>query len=597
MNQIGYDSIGSKKAIFQTDEDCTAAEFRIMEEQSGKEVCRGKAVKSEAVARWNKGDFWVMDFTGFVPNGDKNYSCFYLLAVETGKGDVISAPFEIYGSVVEYSTLSSVVYYFKSQRATGEWEVMDRDIGFEGPREGNVDVHGGWFDATGDVGVHMTHQSHTTYFNPQQASFSAAVFYRLLDMMQEQDNSCYSMFCRRLLDEASYGADWLMRRRAPSGSFYKVGPGRKFAYDPTSLTRKIEFEYKHSSSQFGDAKTALEEAVGDEYYETSFRSGGGYAIAALAAASRYPYPSCEYTGMEYLDAARESYLYLEQNNERYTNDGAWNLLDEFCALEAAVELYRASMEVGFLLRARELASRVMTHFVSVGEHSGYFSVDANGRPYFSASDEGTPVVALLNYYRIEKIQSCREKALDTAEKAMRFALDITNEVSNPFGYARIFYQDKDGVRGKQFFFPHHTEMSPWWQGDNARILSLSTAARAVAGLTADKELAERLNGYADDQIAWVLGMNPFDACMLEGAGRHNIDYYFQHQYDFISAPGGIVNGITSGIEDEEGIEYVMNPEEQPQISDNWRWAEQWLPHASWYLYAVGMKLRTEWRKG
>lgn len=591
MNQIGYDSEFSKKAIFQTDEKLEVLGFRILEELSGNEVYQGQAVKCGPVARWNKGDFWLMDFTEFTANVDKNYSCFYLLAVDTGKGEVVSSPFEIYGSVIEYSTLSSVVYYFKSQRATGEWQVKDYDIGFNGPREGSVDVHGGWFDATGDVGVHMTHQSHTTYFNPQQASFSAAVFYRLLDLIQKNENPCYSIFCRRLLDEASYGADWLMRRRAPSGSFFKVGPCRNYAYDPTCLTRKIGFEYKNSSPQFGAAETADSEVIGDEYYETSFRSGGGYAIAALAAASRYPYPSCEHTGMEYLDAARESYFHLEKNNVKYTNDGKWNLLDEFCALEAAVELYRASLEVGFLNRARNLAERVMSHFVAASDDSGYFSVDEAGRPYFSATDEGTPVVALLNYYQIEKNRGCREKVLNIAEQAMRFELNITNEVENPFGYARIFYQDRDGVRGKQFFFPHNTEMAPWWQGDNARILSLSAAARYTASMTADGQLAKQLNRFADDQIAWVLGLNPFDTCMLEGAGRHNIDYYFQNQYDFIGSPGGIVNGITSGIEDEEGIEFIMNPEQNPEIKDNWRWAEQWLPHASWYLYAVGMKMR------
>lgn len=77
--------------------------------------------------------------------------------------------------------------------------------------------------------------------------------------------------------------------------------------------------------------------------------------------------------------------------------------------------------------------------------------------------------------------------------------------------------------------------------------------------------------------------------MLEGYGRHNIDYYFQYKYDFISAPGGIVNGITSGIDDEEGIAFIMSPLDHPDINDNWRWAEQWLPHASWFLYALCLK--------
>jgi hypothetical protein len=436
----------------------------------------------------------------------------------------------------------------------------------------------------------MTHQSHATWFNPQQASFSAYVLYRLLDLLEENKNEYYSILRRRVLDEASYGANWLMRVRAPSTAFFKGGPGRQNAYDPTDYTRSIGFEYKASSAQFGAAATADQETVGDENYETSFRAGGGYAIAALAAAARYPYPSCEYSGYDYLKAARESYFHLEANNERYTNDGAWNLLDEYCALDALTELYKSSREVGFLNRARDMAERVIQHYVPVSAKSGYLSVNGTDRPWFSAVDEGGPVVALLNYHAIEPDGTRREKTLDIAEKLMTFALDITNEVSNVFGYARIFFQERDGKRGKQFFFPHNTEMAPWWQGDNARILSLSTAARYTAELTRDKALAARLGVYADDQIAWVLGCNPYDSCMMEGVGRHNIDYYFKYRYDFIGAPGGIVNGITGGIDDPEGgIAYLMNPGEHPEIDDNWRWAEQWLPHATWYIYAIAMK--------
>ena len=44
----------------------------------------------------------------------------------------------------------------------------------------------------------------------------------------------------------------------------------------------------------------------------------------------------------------------------------------------------------------------MSHFVLVEDGMGYFSVDGKGRPYFSATDEGTPVVALLNYYQIDQ---------------------------------------------------------------------------------------------------------------------------------------------------------------------------------------------------
>ena len=174
---------------------------------------------------------------------------------------------------------------------------------------------------------------------------------------------------------------------------------------------------------------------------------------------------------------------------------------------------------------------------------------------------------------------------------MRFLLEMTNRVSNPFGYAREYTQDRNGNRKEQFFFPHNSDDAPWWQGENARILSLAAAARLLMDTTKDAELRKALQHFADDQVAWVLGLNPYDSCMMVNRGRHNPEYFFRYQYDFIGVPCGIVNGITSAIDDDEGIEYVASPLDNPQIDDNWRWAEEWLPHAIWYLHAMGLKKR------
>lgn len=590
-NNIGYDSQNTKKAILQATESVEVKGFRIIVEETGQEVFSGKAVKADPVARWNKGDYYVMNFSDFCPDSDENYSLFYKIQVNTDKGTIESDPFEIYGNVIEFSTLSSVMYNFKSQRATGEYEVIDRNLSFKGPREGTIDVHGGWYDATGDVGVHLTHQSVSGYFGVQQGNIAVFIFYKMIELTEQSSRDYYAIFNRRILDEATYGADWLMRRRAPSGTFFKTGPIRlPDAYEPSRVTRKCGFEYRIPGQKFGQQVHVDENSVIKyENYEASLRGGAGYAAAALAMAARNPYPSAEHTAMEYLDAARDVFLYLEKNNEKYNVNHKWDLMDEYSALEACNELYKTSHEFGFMSRARKYAEMVENHYVEMAPDCGYLSHDETDRPFFSPAEEGAPVIALLNYYEIERNVDKKEKALDIAERVMRFQLQITHETSNPFGYAREYIQDRDGNRRTQFFFPHHTEDAPWWQGENARILSLSAAARMLADKTADKKLAAALREYADDQIAWVLGCNPFDACMMEGRGHHNIDYYYKNRYDFIAAPGGIVNGITSALDDEEGIAYIMSPHDDEEIADNWRWAEQWIPHAAWYLYALSLK--------
>ena len=199
------------------------------------------------------------------------------------------------------------------------------------------------------------------------------------------------------------------------------------------------------------------------------------------------------------------------------------------------------------------------------------------------------MVALLNYVAIETDNALAAKALAGARQLMEGTLARTAAVANPYGYARLLYRDNDtGEIGTKFFFPHNSNAKPWWQGDNARIASLACAALQLAPAVED-ELADRLRCFAADQINWILGLNPFDACMMEGYGRNNIQYFYNGRYDFLNCPGGICNGITSGLEDEEGIEFVLEPNER--IKDNWRWAEQWIPHGTWFLYALASRVR------
>ena len=99
----------------------------------------------------------------------------------------------------------------------------------------------------------------------------------------------FARYKPHLLDEAMFGADYMVRMKAPNGSFYRsVTTGD---VDQTPGGRRIAGEMK----QFGiegapgqGAKGMVESANNDLEYEVSYRSGGGMAIAALAMASTYP---------------------------------------------------------------------------------------------------------------------------------------------------------------------------------------------------------------------------------------------------------------------------------------------------------------------
>lgn len=579
-NHIGYDTDATKTAVFQGEKNVPAKSFQVLSYLDDSVVFTGTPTPVGEVDNWQTGYYYTVNFDELKTDGK------YYINVVTDKGEYKSFPFIIEYNVIEYKTLSSAAYYFKAQRPTGEFEAAERSLPFRGEREGRQDVRGGWFDATGDYGIHMSHLSHTTYFNPQQAAFSAYAFFKINDLLEESPYDEFTMLKRRMLDEAMYGADFIMRMRAPSGTFFR-SKGRAEAFKPVNTTRIISFEYREPKTRKGGGVTEGFDEIKDVNYEVSFRSGGGYAIATLAYAARTTYPSC-YAKEEYLNSAISALCYLEQNNELYANDGKWNLIDEYCYLNALLELYKTTREYDYLRRARDTVDKIVARYVSVDDTMGYLSVDGTKRPFFHAADAGMPVVNLLDYYKTEKDCTKKEAVLSLCTKLMRHELAVTAKEANPFGYARQLIQDGKGNITDRFFYPHDVETAPWWQGENARITSLSTAARLLSKQINDCDLISRLNKYADDQINWVLGLNPYDSCMMEGVGRNTNAYFFNGRHDFIHCPGGIVNGITGGLVDEEhGIDFIT--EWSPEVQDNWRWAEQWIPHATWYMYALAVK--------
>jgi len=184
-----------------------------------------------------------------------------------------------------------------------------------------VDAHGGWWDATGDYGKHFSHLSFSTYFNPQQIPLVVYSLLKSYEQTKLRGNPDFARYQAHLLDEAMFGADYIVRMKAPGGSFYRsVTTG---AVDQTSQGRKIAGEMKRFGIEGAPgqgAKEMVESANNDREYEVSYRSGGGIAIAALAMASVYPI-SGQFTSADYLKAAEDAFAYLEKENLKLTNDG------------------------------------------------------------------------------------------------------------------------------------------------------------------------------------------------------------------------------------------------------------------------------------
>jgi len=578
-NHLGYDPDGPKHAVIlsKAGENVTACALK--NSPDDRAVFDASTRTAGPVRKWRDWYFWTADFDSFKGEGE------YYLECSSSGGQLRSFPFHIQHSILERNTLSDVIYYFKEERSSGRLDQADRHLSFDGRKQGTLDAHGGWWDATGDYGKHLSHLSFSTYFNPQQIPLAVYSLLKSYDQLKFRNDPNFARYEDRLLDEASFGADYLVRVKALGGSFYRsisTGGVKQIPEERKVAGEMKRFGIYQSSNQ--EPRDMVEQANNDLEYEVSYRSGGGVAIAALAMASTYPEYG-QFHKSDYLKAAQDAFDFLEQNNIKMVNDGKENIVDDYCALTAATELYRATREARYKAAADRRAKSLMARLISSGSYHDYWRADDRDRPFFHASDAGLPIVSLLYYSDIADA-STQHAVLETVKKSLVAEMRVTGEVPNPFGYARQLVQDKTGDRHTSFFFPHNSDAAPWWQGENARLASLATAARlAAVHFKDDPQLYSHLQNYSLDQLNWILGLNPFDTSMLYGVGRNNPQYMFFDSWEFTNAPGGISNGITSGFHDEDDIDFDLTYK-QTGADNDWRWQEQWLPHAAWYLLAV-----------
>ncbi|EHH1092863.1 glycoside hydrolase family 9 protein [Vibrio parahaemolyticus] len=555
-NHIGYERLGPKKAIIQTEQPHLSSYTAQLICATSEQTVATFAVEEQGkVANWHQGYFYLIDFSSFTDSGD------YFLQVEGSR----SSYFTVGEHILLNQTLSDVIHYFKSQRCGGVFDQQDRQVPVLNANQ-TVDVHGGWYDASGDVSKYLSHLSYANYLNPQQTPMVVWNILKGLSLLEGSED--IAAFTRtRLIEEALFGADFLVRMQNEKGFFYMTVFDK---WSKDTAQREI---------------CAYETQLGHKFddYQAGFRQGGGVAIAALAAASRLGVHG-EYDQQKYRNAAENGYWHLKEHNTQYLNDGEENIIDEYCALLASVELFKATKETRYLEESRMWAQRLVARQMSDEQIQNFWSANQDGsRPYFHAAEAGLPVIALCEYLAIEDDSVQTESVKRIVNRACEFEIKISNKVTNPFGYPRQYVKGVNESKRDAFFVAHNNESGYWWQGENARLGSLATMAYLAQPHIASQEIQQQLSVFAQDALNWIVGLNPYDMCMLDGHGRNNPDYL--PQYGFFNAKGGVCNGITGGFEDEEDIAFNP-PAQKDDMLQNWRWGEQWIPHGAWYLLAI-----------
>ncbi|KAI9205139.1 glucosamine-link cellobiase [Polychytrium aggregatum] len=580
LNHVGFNTKSPKKFLVAAPAAAGLTSFELLG-PDGAKVFTGPLVAAGTTDEWSVGHHWLGDLSGFEAAPGLSYR----IRVPSGDStpELLSERFDIGDELLAESIVPDLIHYFRSQRVAGKFAKADHTVPFapaaDGTqRSGTVDVHGGWYDASGDVSKYLSHLSYANFMNPQQTPLVA---WNLLDAADVfatlPDNDRLTAQVAHLREEAIYGADFLVRMQDPEGYFYMT------VFDKWSKDIK----------QREICSYATQKGLKFDTWQAGYRQGGGLTIAALARTSTLKpefIAACgDYAPEKYLAAAETGFQHLELHNKEYLDNGEENIIDDYCALLAASELFLATRKEEYLEAARRRAQSLQSRQAS-NETVKNFWVANNQldggegfRPFFHASDAGLPVTALDRYIDAETDEAAKDAARATIRRAVEFELAITTEVNNPFHYPRQYVKPVDAAAHTAFFFPHNNESGYWWQGENARLGSLSAAlSKALKHLTdADSSLAQELRVSATRHIDWILGANPFDMCMLQGRGRRNPEYL----RPFANAPGGVCNGITSGFDNEHDITFKPEPH-GGDWAQNWRWGEQWIPHGANLLLAV-----------
>jgi len=557
-NQVAYNQEGPKTAVVQSDFSLPEnTEFEIVDCQTGKKVYSGKSGKSQQVKDWSLvAWFSPINFSKFQKEGS------FKILVRWKNGTYESYPFAVEPQALEKIVIPAIAHFFYHQRANSPQELeADKNLLLFGS-DRRVDLHGGWCDASGDISKYFSHLAYTNFMSPQQIPMAT---WSMINASEKASQLMTQIKAEdALTKEALYGADYLMRSFDPEGYFYMT----VFSYfDKDPKARRVV-------GLLADSKTTAD-------YQCAYREGGGMAIASLARISRWGMNG-DFTSKQYLDVAEKAFAHLQKYSTNYADDGKDNVIDDYCALMGATELWIATGKDIYRNEARKRAVNLNKRL----SPEGYFIANDANRPFWHAADAGLPIMALARFLDKETDTGFRNLALTTIRKAIDYNLKVTSEVVNPFGYARQSFLYKGKVQNG-FFIPHENESGWWWQGEDARLGSLA-AAMLVGGrlVYPDKNGAygvrQDLADYSSRLISWVLGCNPYNMCMMYGYGHNNVPY-MSSMYGHGSGKGGISNGITGkdGKGDGSGIDF--------KVEDNgneWRWSEQWIPHSAWFLQAV-----------
>ena len=303
INEAGYDNDKPVSIVVQSTDELEGTEWTLWfdpeDGSTGSPVATEKFGKGVNPDNWAKsGKYYFIDLTQVLPTYTTALPAnpvvepgHFHIEVATGS-PTASNKFYVGEKTLAKKTLAMVMDYFYTDRADKDPIVgWDQKVSVFGSSGVTRDVHGGWYDASGDVSKYLSHLSYANYLNPQQIPLTvwslAFAAERIPTLLASTSTKA------KTAEEAAYGADFLVRMLDEQGFFYMT------VFDNWGMGSRYLCAFSGD-----DGKKSSN-------YQTAFREGGGMAIAGLArvAALRV---NGDYTSEQYLEAAEKAYAHLSE---------------------------------------------------------------------------------------------------------------------------------------------------------------------------------------------------------------------------------------------------------------------------------------------
>lgn len=530
--EIAYNHSGYVQGLTKTaiTPEPSAKTFSLIDQVSGTKVMEG----STETQTTSLGTFQVIDFTSYNKAGT------YILEI----GKLRTKPFVIgtFADVYRNSIIKTINHFY-TQRCgyaiEGIHDACHLDwLCHHG--EQSVNIHGGWHDA-GDVSQGLGNTAEAAY---------------AMMLLAEKIKYSDPQLSERLLEEARWGAAWVMKTRFGDG--YRNTWATKDMWTDDIIGSNDDYQSQASNSAHSNFLSAMMEATTAIAFKTKDIFFSDYA----------------------LKCAREDFDFASEKDQPLMAVDLTGV-----ALNAALALYEATTEEKYKQAAIKYADYIITCQQQTDldmnvQLKGFFYRDSKKESILHYPHRGNEHHVAMSLARICKLLPGNAKW----ENALRLYAGYYKEVTVhnapyymiPAGVYNLTKARDDmereqilgGIKLNDSYFIKRFPVWGEFRGNSGLILTQCKGLAEVADYLNDKELKE----IVYRQLEWHLGKNPFTQSLMYGEG-----YRYAGQYSVMS--GNLVGGLPVGVQTHFNRDLPYWPAENCH-----NWKEIWVhPSAIWLL--------------